>query len=155
MTVSISSPVTGGAQTGLTSPTYTLTTDIAPSPNGKQYAVSALGGTQTNVDVHSVSKPFTVSVFKPQVLRILPAANPVTGIIKSIPTNTYKVIVRKGANSNANNTPKPILITGVIEVPAGVDTYEPEELRAALSLFIGTLSQVSSGLGDTCVTGLL
>lgn len=60
MAYSPSSPVTGGTQTGLTSPTYTLTADIAPSALGKQHAVTALGGTQTGVRTSSAADPFTV-----------------------------------------------------------------------------------------------
>lgn len=155
MSVSVSSPVTGGAQTGFTSPTYTLVSDIAPAPNGKQYAVSALGGTQTGVDVHSVSKPFTLTVFRPQNLRTLPTANPVTGVIKNIPVNTYKFIVRKGAQPAANQSAQVASINCAINVPAGVDTYEPEEVRAMISLAIGALNQISAGLGDTTVSGIL
>lgn len=155
MTVNVTSPVTGAAQTGLTTPTYTLTADIAPSPNGRQYAVTALGGTQTGVDVHSVSKPFTVTIFRPQQLKVLPTANPVTGVIKSIPKNTYKVVVRKGMVPAANQSAIVGGCTLSIDVPAGCDTYEPEDVRAMLSLMIGVLSQVSAGLGDTTVSGLL
>jgi len=42
MTFALSSPVTGAAQTGLTSPTYTVTADTPPDANAKQYAVTAL-----------------------------------------------------------------------------------------------------------------
>lgn len=155
MTMSLTSPVTGSAQTGFTSPTYTLTTDIAPSPNGKQYAVTGLGGTQASVDSHSASKPFTISVFKPQQIKTLPAANPITGIIKSVPVNTYKVITRKGAAPAVNQVPQIARITSVIDVPAGTDTYEPEELRAMLSAHIGALTQMSAELGNTLVTGII
>lgn len=155
MTMSLTSPVTGSAQTGFTSPTYTLTTDIAPSQNGRQYAVTGLGGTQTGVDAHSASKPFTISVFKPQQIKTLPAANPLTGIIKSIPVNTYKVITRKGAAPAVNQVPQVCRITSTIDVPAGTDTYEPEELRAMLSAHIGALTQMSAELGNTLVTGIM
>lgn len=155
MSFSPSSPVTGSTQTGLTSPTYTLTVDTSPSNNSKQWAVTALGGTQTGVDSHSVSKPFTISVFRPVVLRTLPQANPVTGIIKNVPINQYKVITRKGAAPAVNQTNLVPRITTTIEVPAGTDTYEPEELRAMLSLHIGALSAQSSGIGDMVVTGIM
>lgn len=49
MTWSPSSPLTGASQSDLTSPTYTLTSDVAPNSNGEQAAVTALGGTQTGV----------------------------------------------------------------------------------------------------------
>lgn len=155
MSFNPSSPVTGAAQTGFTSPTYTLTADIAPAPNGKQFAVTALGGTQTGVDTHTVSKPFTVTFFKPAVSKVLPPANPITGVIKSIPTNQYKLLTRKAAAPAANQSNIPFRIYTVIEVPAGIDTYEPEEVRAAISLHIGTLSANAAGIGDTCITGIM
>lgn len=150
-----STPVTGAAVAGLTSPTYTLTSDVAPNINGKQFAISALGGTQVGVDVNSVSKPFTVSFFRPQVLRTLPQANPITGLIKNVPMNTYKLITRKGASPAANQGNMVARITTTIEVPAGTDTYEPEELKAMLSLHFGVGSAQASGIADTVITGVL
>lgn len=150
-----SSPVTGAAVTGLTTPTYTLTTDVAPNINGKQYAVTALGGTQTNVDVNTVSKPFSISFFRPAVLKTLPQANPVTGVIKNVPMNTYKLITRKGASPAANQNPMVARITTTIEVPAGSDTYEPEELRAMLSAHFGVGWAQASGIADTVVSGVI
>jgi len=155
MSFSPSSPVTGAAQTGFTSPTYTFVSDIAPSPNGKQYAVTALGGTQAGVDSHSVSKPFTFTMYKPQQLKTLPQANPVTGIIKNVPINTYKLVVRKGAAPAANQSILVPRVTVSIDVPAGVDTYEPEEIRAALSATFGLLWANAAGIGDTVVSGIL
>jgi len=147
--------ITGAAVSGFTAPVYNLTADVAPSQNGKQWAVSSLGGTQANVDVNTVSKPFTLSFFRPAVLKALPAANPSTGVIKSIPVNTYKFITRKGAVPAANQTSQMVRITTTIEVPAGVDTFEPEDLKAALSAHIGGLAQQSSGIGDTVLTGIM
>lgn len=150
-----SSPVTGATVTGLTSPTYTLTTDVAPNINGKQYAISALGGTQTSVDVNTVSKPFSISFFRPAVLKTLPQANPVTGVIKNVPMNTYKLITRKGASPAANQNPIVARVTTTIEVPAGSDTYEPEELRAMLSAHFGVGWAQASGIADTVVSGVI
>lgn len=155
MSFNPSSPVTGAAQTGFTGPTYTLTSDIAPSPNGKQFAVTALGGTQANVEAHSVSKPFTVTFFRPAQLKTLPQANPVTGLLKSVPVNQYKLVTRKGAQPSANQVNLVPRVTTTIEVPAGVDTYEPEEIRAMLSLHIGTLSANAAGIGDSCISGII
>lgn len=155
MSFAPTSPVTGGAVPGFTSPTYTIVTDVAPSINGKQYAVSALGGTQTGVDVNSVSKPFTITFYRPATLKTLPAANPTTGIIRNVPVNTYKLITRKGAVPATNQTTQVARITTTIDVPAGTDTFEPEELKAMLSAHAGTLNQQSSGIADTIITGVL
>jgi hypothetical protein len=149
------SPVTGATVTGLTSPTYTLSADTPPNINAKQYAISALGGTQTGVDVNSVSKPFTLSFFRPAVLRTLPQANPVTGIIKNVPLNVYKLKTRKGAAPAANQSIMVPQITTIIEVPAGVDTYEPEEIRAMISCHFGVGMEQASGISVTVLTGVL
>lgn len=146
--------ITGSAQTGFTSPVYNVTADIAPTPNGKQYAVTGLGGTQVGVDSHTVSKPFTITFFRPQSPKALPSANPVTGVVKSIPVNTYKLITRKGAVPLVNQQAQIARVYTVIEVPAGTDTYEPEDIKAMLSAHIGALNQQSSGIGDTVLSGI-
>lgn len=155
MSFAPASPITGAAVTGLTTPTYTIVADVAPNINGKQYAVSALGGTQTGVDVNTVSKPFTISFFRPPVLRTLPQANPVTGVIKNVPMNTYKLITRKGAAPASNQAPIAARITTTIEVPAGADTYEPEEIRAMVSSHFGVGWAQASGIADTLVSGVI
>jgi len=150
-----SSPVTGAAVTGFTSPTYTLTADTAPSLNGKQFAITAVGGTQTGVDINSVSKPFTLTFFRPTQLRVLPQANPLTGVIKNIPVNTYKLITRKGAVPALNQNAMVARITTIIEVPAGTDTYEPEDIKAMLSAHFGAGYAQASGIADTVLSGVL
>lgn len=149
-----SSPVTGGAQTGLTSPTYTLTTDVAPSMNGKQVAVTALGGTQSGVTAHSVASPFTHTFVRPAVFKPLGKANPVTNVISAVPRNSYKLITRKGVLPLAGQPYTTMMITTTIDVPAGSDTADAPNLRAALSAHIGLLDQQSAGCGDTIVNGV-
>jgi len=155
MSITIPSPITGAAQTGFTSPTYTNVADVAPGSNGKQVAVTALGGTQTGVNAHSVSNPFTCSVFRPAVLKTLPQANPLTGVIKGIPNNTYKAITRKGVIPALNQSPIVVPIVTTIPIPAGADTYDAANIRAAISAHIGLLNSISAGLGDTTVSGIL
>lgn len=153
MTVTVTSPVTGSAQTGLTSPTYTHVADFAEA-NGKAYAVTALGGTQTGVEVSSPSNPFTLLVTRPKQLKTLPSllAN---GQLPSVPKNTYTVSIRKGVDVLAGQPKQVMLLKLEASVPAGADTADPESVRAAWSLFIGALSQVSAGIGDTAVQGTL
>lgn len=155
MSFAPSTPVTGAAVAGLTSPTYTLAPDVAPSSNGKQYAVSAVGGTQTNVDVHTVSKPFTISFFRPANLRILPAANINSGLVKDVPVNSYKLITRKGAMPASGQVNAVARITTIIDVPAGTETFEPEDIRALVSAHFGVGWAQASGIADTLVSGIL
>lgn len=155
MTIAFTSPITGAAQTGLTSPTYTLTTDIAPDVNGKQWAITALGGTQTGVRSHSVSDPFTIAVFRPKIPASLPNPNPVTGKYGPIPKNRHSTVVRKGVNFAANQAPLVAVARVDIDIPAGSDAYDPANIRALYSALIGALSQQAAGYGDTAVTGII
>jgi hypothetical protein len=154
MSVSLSA-ITGSAQVGLTSPTYTPTVDSPPVVNSKQWWVSALGGTQTGVSVHSASSPFTVAFFKPLVFKQLGPVNPVTGVLKDVPMNTYKMIVQKGMLPLAGQAFKTGRMTVLLDIPAGADLADYQSIRAMLSCGIGALSQVTSGLGDTLIQGTL
>jgi len=150
-----SSPVSGGSQTGFTSPTYTFVADVAPDNNGKQIAVSAVGGAGNTPAIHSVSSPFTGTFVRPKVFKALGKANPVTGLISSVPRNAYKLITRKGVIPLSGQPSTTMLITTTIEVPAGADIADPVAVRAALSFHIGLLDAQSTGTGDAIVSGVM
>lgn len=149
------SPVTGAAQTGFTAPTYTHVADTAPNANGKQVAVTALGGTQTGVTTHTVASPFTLTFVRPKSFKLLGQPNPVTGRLPSVPMNSYSVITRKGVTPLSGQPAKAMVIRTIIDVPAGADSYDAANVRAALSAHIGALSQQSAGVGDTAATGIM
>jgi len=156
MSFTLTSPVTGGAQTGFTSPTYTLAPDTAPTSAGKQYAVTALGGTQTGVNTSSSpSKPFTITLSRPSSLKALSVVDPVTGVLRSVPRNTYKILVRNGCTVLVGQAPAVLQARLEIDVPAGADSADAANVRAALSLLIGSLNSISASIGDTCVTGVI
>jgi len=155
MAVNLTTPITGGAQTGLSSPTYTITSDTAPNASSRQWAVTATGGTQTGVTISSVSSPFTITVERPAAFRQLSVPNPVTGVVSNVPRNKYVLRVRKGVVPLSGQNPQVLLAETVIYVPAGSDTADTANVRAALSLLIGGLNQVSAGLGDTVTSGVL
>jgi hypothetical protein len=154
MSVNLTSPVTGGAQTGFTAPTYTHVSDVALDTNGKQYAVTALGGTQAGVRAHSASDPFTFLYVRPKVYKALGKPHPVTGLLQSVPKNTHLIKIAKGAIPLAGQPSSVMTIRCLLEIPAGSDTADPANLRAAISLLVGALNQLSAGLGDTLVTGV-
>lgn len=157
MTISLSA-VTGTAQTGLTSPTYTPVADTAPDSNGKQYAFTTLGGTQAGVVAHSASGPFTITFVRPKQLKAIKFdVGGYSNIARG--RNVWTVLLRKGVNArtnpaNADNMTDLFTIRLAIEVPVGAEVNDPESLRAGLSAFIGALSQQSSGLGDSIVSGI-
>ena len=153
MSISLTSPVTGGPQTGLTSPTYTVVSDSAEA-SGKQYAVTAMGGTQTGVTAHSVGSPFTISFWRPKVSRMMGRIN-ANGILTANPKNRYAVIVRKGVTPLAGQAVELMVVSVTIDCPAGAETYDPANVRACLSLAAGSLWQQSAGEGDLVVNGVL
>lgn len=156
MSIAWTSPITGSAQTGLTSPTYTTVADTAPAGNpGKQVAVTALGGTQVGVTVHSVASPFILNFIRPAVLKTLGNPNPVTGVIANVPTNTYKLVTIKGVLPLAGQPLKSMIISTTASVPAGADTADAANVRAAFSAHIGGLTQQSAGFGDLAINGVL
>lgn len=154
MAITIPGSVTGAAQNGLTSPTYTLTQDTAPDMNAKQAAVTALGGTQTGVNIHTVSSPFTLTYTRPKQFATAPVPNISTGLVSNVPMNVYKQIVRKGVLV-ASGQIRPMLIRVEISVPAGADTYDAVNVKAGLSLAAGGLYQLSAGIGDTLSSGVM
>lgn len=153
MTIALTA-VTGSAQVGLTSPTYTPTLDVCPVINGKQYAITALGGTQTGVEAHSVAAPFTVTVKRPVQLKTLGPVN-TQNQLRAVPRNNYEILVRKGVIPLAGQPYAVAIVRATIEIPAGADVADPESIRAMLSCAIGALTQISSGLGDTVINGVL
>lgn len=155
MTIAFTSPITGSAQVGLTAPTYTHAADSPPAINGKQVYVTALGGTQTGVNIHSGSCPFTLACYKPAVFRQLGKAHPVTGVIANVPKNQYKVSTVKGVLPLAGQPFQNMTIHTFISVPAGADLADAPNVRAALSAHIGALTQQSSGIGDSAVQGTI
>lgn len=150
-----SSPLTGAAQTGFTAPTYTLSSDVAPDTNGIQHAVTALGGTQTGVSSHSVSNPFTLTLFRPKVFKPLGKPNPVTGVISRVARNDWKVITRKGVLPLAGQAHETLQVTTTISVPAGSDVADPASIRAALSAHFGLIADQSAGIGDSSISGVM
>lgn len=150
-----SSPVTGGAQTGFTTPTYSFVSDVAPDSNGKQVAITALGGTQAGVTLHSVASPFTSTFVRPRTFKVLGQPNPVSGRVANVPRNTYKLLTRKGVTPLAGQPVVNAQVSTTIDVPAGSDLADPANLRAMLSAHIGMLTQISAELGNTVTTGIM
>lgn len=155
MTIALTN-VTGGTQVGASSPVMTVASDTPPSINGKAWVVTGLtSGTFANMRFHAVSDPCSIVFTRPASPRALPNANPITARYPQIPVNQYQILVKKGVNYAANQAPAIASARVIMNVPAGADAYDPANVRAMLSLLIGALAQVSSGLGDTAVSAVL
>jgi len=155
MSFTLPASITGGAQTGFTTPGYTTSADQPPAYNARQVVVTALTGTQAGVTLHSVSSPFLVSSWKPSKFATLGKPNPTTGLIGTVPNNQYKLLVVKGVTPAAGQPIKNCVIRITADVPAGADTYDAPNVRAALSAAIGALNAISAGLGDTLINGVM
>lgn len=150
-----SSPITGGPQTNMTSPTYSFVADKAPDMStGLQYAVTVAGGTQAGVLTHTASNPFTFTVERPRIFRPLGLVNPVTGQLSSVPMNNWKLRVRKGMTPQANQAIRIGQALLDVAVPAGCDAYDPANVRAMWGLLAGLCWQQSQNFGDSLVTGI-
>lgn len=156
MSTALTSPVTGSAQTGLTSPTYTIVADVAPDINGRQYAVTGLGGTQSGVQTNVPAQPFTITIVRPKAFKTLGARNS-QGLNTSFPRNNWKIIARKGVlvDGYGQNSPQVATVSIDIAVPAGCESADAVSMKALLSLVIGSLNQFSSSFGDSIVTGVM
>jgi len=154
MSFAPSSPITGAAISGLTSPTYTIVADTPPNAQSKQYNVSALGGTQTGVTVHGLSSPFTVTMFRPANIKVIGQPNS-SGVIRQFPKNSFDLLTRKGMGVLANQPIQTGMIRTTVSVPAGADAYDLVNVKAMLSAHIGLLWQIAQGLTDTVTTGTL
>jgi hypothetical protein len=73
----------------------------------------------------------------------------------NVPRNVYSVKVRKGAKPGTGQNPQVMVLGCDFSVVSGSDLVDPEDIRAALSFLLGSMSQQSAGLGDTLVNGLL
>lgn len=149
-----SSPVTGAAITGLTSPTYTLTADGVKA-DSKQYAVTQLGGTQTDVSTHSPSSPFILSFTRPSAFKTPSLVNPVTGQLTSVPRNVWKMLIVKGATPLTGQNPVNIVFRGEFTIPAGVEINDPQEIRALCSFLGGIFANEGNDLVACFTTGII
>lgn len=154
--VTLTSPVTGATVSGLTSPTYTVTSDVFPGQNpGAQWVVTGLGGTQTGVRTSTVGNPFTLAFWRGGTMYPAPTPNPVTGVIPADRTyNKHGAIMRTGVIPLVGQNPKMMTFRLNVEVPPGADTSDAPQIRAAVSFFIGALAQQASNFADQVIAGL-
>lgn len=140
--MNLSSPITGMAQTGLTTPTFTLTTDAGISPNQKQWLITALGGTQTGVSAHKVDSPFLVSYTKPSSPKAIPREfMTASGPIGNIPKNVYRLFGRKQVLVNGSYGTAPCDMEITFRVPVGATVQDLTSIKSLISMMGGALTQ--------------
>lgn len=151
----IPTSLTGADGTGLTSPTFTTSPMGGPKPGSLMSTVTALGGTQTGVEVNSASRPFTLTI-EIDPVQGLPPLNSNTGIPTArVPRNRIRVRCRKGVDIVSGQPPQIAVFTAHAEVPAGADVVDPESVRSAWSAFVGLLKQRDNEIIDGLLAGSL
>lgn len=156
MVWSLTSPVAGAAISGLTSPTYTLAVDTAPSPFGKQYYVSALGGTQTGATAHSPTKPFTATLTRPQQVRTAAPARTNSNALVANVRNKWVMVIRKGGLVNASLAIPGLMVNrDEIDIAAGMEDSSPVEIAAFVSFKAGCWWNNAQAFSDSFRTGTI
>ncbi len=152
--ITMTGVITGATVTGLTSPTFTLTADGAADAFSAQSAVTTLGGTQTGAAVHSVSQPFTVTIRRQRILKVLGKAN-LNGYISNVGRNTYTMLFRKGVLPLAGQPYSIALARFETEVPSGSEIADVANLKSWISFIGGFISSNATGLFQTWTDGIL
>jgi uncharacterized protein YbdZ (MbtH family) len=153
--MNLTSPITGAAVTGLTSPTYTVSADVPPNASSKQWAVTAIGGTQTGVDTGtSAARPWTLTFTRPSNIRQLNAVDS-NNQLRNIAMNRYVARQRKGMTPLAGQASKASIFETMFSIPAGADVADAPNVRAAFSCYVGALWQQADGLTTLALTGVL
>lgn len=142
-TINLTGPTTTtGSTTLLTNPTYSFAPGISKDAASKAYTCSAVGGTQTGVATHTLSKPKEV-IFK-RFAQYARAAkyNSLTQLFGVVPKNTISVIGRGGVNISATQVElESVRIE--IAVPAGAEAYDAVNVEAvALMTLQAALNQL-------------
>lgn len=148
----ITTPITGVAISGLTSPTYTLAADMAPNNASRQSIVVALGGTQTGVRSHSPSDPFSFTVSKNPIPAPYPKLG-LNGLASKTGRNKITILVRKGTIPLAGQVPQVSDLRIETNVVSGAETNDKANLAALYSAGIALLQREKDNLFTGAQTG--
>jgi len=148
------SSTTGGTMTGFTTPAFGIVAVLAPAWNAIRRLITSVSGTGTSgVDVASATKPFESVFYTPSNIRSSPVPNPISGKYPPIPVNQYRLVTKKGGDVNADGVVATMVVKTSIDVPAGMEIADPDQVKAALSYHIGHLSENSVGIYETVTAG--
>lgn len=135
-----------------TSPTWGTTASSTTVNNGKISTITSKSGTQpASVDVHSASRPFSIAVFKPPVVKVLPALN-ANGILPNIPVNAYRVKTLKGVTPLVNQASVSNSMETIMKIAAGSDIADPANVIAMVEAHIAACYQVITDLCNSAIS---
>jgi hypothetical protein len=94
-------------------------------------------------------------MFVPKVLKILGTPNPATGVISNVPTNVYKVIIRKGMTPLTGQPVQIGLSRTELSIPAGCELNDLPNVKAMVAMNAGIFQVNANGIVDTLATAVL
>lgn len=151
----LTTPITGAAVTGLTSPAYVLSVDVPPNSNSKQWAITGITGTQPSVDAGSTpARPWTYTFSRPANIRQLNAVDQ-NNVLRSVPMNVYTSLLRKGLTVLSGQPSKTGSIRTEYTIPAGADTADVANIKAMFSCWAGGQTQAINNLVNLATTGVM
>lgn len=123
--------------------------DSAPTVHAVQRMFTALdsGTAPAGIEWHSVSNPFTVTFFRPAQFASVGVVNPITGALRTINRNHYRVLLRKGVIPLAGQASSPMWIDTKISIPAGAESADSDNVEAAVAAAVGVLYDIA-GAGE-------
>lgn len=161
MSLNLTSPVSGVAVTGFTSPTFTIVQDTSVPAGQKQWLVTARGGTQGAGagDVHTLNSPFTITLKRPGVLRSMSKTLAEAVGLSKGPLNDYTLLIRKSEKVNAVGGRVVNMAKVTFSVAPETASQAPgyDDIRGMMSVLGGILGSATylNGLTDTFIDGSL
>lgn len=153
MGLPITAAITGVAISPLGSPTFTLTSDVAPGSNVLAYLVTAQGGTGGSGLVHTNAAPWNVQIKRPQTIKtVRDITRTSSGAAVKVPANNYSVVQKRFVLFTATEW-APAQVSTQIVYPAGADAIAPTMLAEMLSLQVGLLTAKIAELKALVTTG--
>jgi hypothetical protein len=135
MSIILTGPTTAATSSQLTAATYTFGDDLALDGRSRVAVVTALGGTQVGVTVHTVDAPKQI-VFKKPAQFLQPSGfNVTSGRYSKVPKNVHRVIGKFSAQVAAGQT-EIIPMELSIGIPAGAMAFDRKNVEASIIAFV-------------------
>lgn len=138
MSINLVGPTAAITTNNVIAGTYTFAEDMANDNRTRVYVVSAIGGTQTGVNLHTVDAPKQVMFKRPAQFLQPSAFNTVSGRYGRVPKNVTRVIGRGSCNVAAGQV-EIIQMSTDIGIPAGGVTFDRANVEASVAMYIAAL----------------
>lgn len=135
MSILLTGPTTASTTPVITGGTYTFVPDLPADNRSRVAVISAVGGTQTGVSIHTAEAPKQFITKRPASIAQPSGFNTTTGRYSKVPKNVTRVIFRGSAKVSANQW-EVIPITLDLPIPAGAESFDRANVDASVLAFI-------------------